>query len=85
MPTWSSSSAPGCSDFTTASKTAFAADNVRFVAINVAELDAHKHAALPLIGDARVTLEELRTALGSWSVAPKYDVGDRVAQGRMGT
>jgi 3D-(3,5/4)-trihydroxycyclohexane-1,2-dione acylhydrolase (decyclizing) len=45
---------------------------VRFVAINVAELDAHKHAALPLIGDARVTLEELGAALGSWSVAPKY-------------
>ena len=60
------------SDFTTASKTAFAAANVRFVAINVAELDAHKHAALPLIGDARVTLEELRAALGSWSVEPKY-------------
>ena len=60
------------SDFTTASKTAFAAANVRFVAINVAELDAHKHAALPLIGDARVTLEELQAALGSWSVAPKY-------------
>jgi 3D-(3,5/4)-trihydroxycyclohexane-1,2-dione acylhydrolase (decyclizing) len=60
------------SDFTTASKTAFAAANVRFVAINVAELDAHKHAALPLIGDARVTLEELGAALGSWSVAPKY-------------
>ena len=42
------------SDFTTASKTAFAAADVRFVNINVAELDAHKHAALPLIGDARV-------------------------------
>ena len=60
------------SDFTTASKTAFAAANVRFIAINVAELDAYKHAALPLIGDARVTLEELRAALGSWSVPPKY-------------
>jgi 3D-(3,5/4)-trihydroxycyclohexane-1,2-dione acylhydrolase (decyclizing) len=60
------------SDFTTASKTAFAAANVRFIAINVAELDAYKHAALPLIGDARITLEELRAALGSWSVAPKY-------------
>ncbi|MGB2715474.1 MAG: 3D-(3,5/4)-trihydroxycyclohexane-1,2-dione acylhydrolase (decyclizing) [Vicinamibacterales bacterium] len=60
------------SDFTTASKTAFAASNVRFININVAELDAYKHAALALIGDARGTLEELRTALGSWSVPAKY-------------
>ena len=60
------------SDFTTASKTAFAADPVRFVSINVAELDAYKHAALPLVGDARVTLEELRGALGSWRVDAAY-------------
>jgi 3D-(3,5/4)-trihydroxycyclohexane-1,2-dione acylhydrolase (decyclizing) len=60
------------SDFTTASKTAFAATNVRFININVAELDAYKHAALPLIGDARVSLEELRTGLGSWQVPPNY-------------
>jgi 3D-(3,5/4)-trihydroxycyclohexane-1,2-dione acylhydrolase (decyclizing) len=60
------------SDFTTASKTAFAAPNVRFININVAELDAHKHAALPLIGDALVSLEELRTALGSWRVSASH-------------
>jgi 3D-(3,5/4)-trihydroxycyclohexane-1,2-dione acylhydrolase (decyclizing) len=60
------------SDFTTASKTAFAAGTVRFININVAELDAYKHAALPLIGDARVTLEELRAAVGAWQIAPKY-------------
>ena len=60
------------SDFTTASKTAFAAEQVRFITINVAELDACKHAALPLVGDARAGLEELGTALGSWSVTPKY-------------
>ena len=51
------------SDFTTASKTAFQHDDVRFVNINVAELDAYKHAALPLTGDARITLEELAEAL----------------------
>ena len=60
------------SDFTTASKTAFAAEGVRFININVAELDAWKHAALPLIGDARVTLEELAAALGSWRVPASY-------------
>ena len=50
------------SDFTTASKTAFQNPNVRFININVAEFDAFKHAALPLVADARVTLEELATA-----------------------
>lgn len=47
------------SDFTTASKTAFQNPDVRFVAININDLDAHKHAALPLTADARVTLQEL--------------------------
>jgi 3D-(3,5/4)-trihydroxycyclohexane-1,2-dione acylhydrolase (decyclizing) len=60
------------SDFTTASKTAFAFPTVRFISINVTELDACKHAALPLIGDARVTLEELHGGLGGFQVAPKY-------------
>ncbi len=47
------------SDFTTASKTLFQHPEVRFININVAEFDAHKHAALALVGDARVALEEL--------------------------
>ena len=51
------------SDFTTMSKTGFADPDVRFVSINTNEMDAHKHAALPLVGDARVTLEELGAAL----------------------
>lgn len=50
-------------DFTTASKTAFQDPDVRFVVLNVAELDAHKHGALPLLGDARAGLEELAAAL----------------------
>lgn len=60
------------SDFTTASKTAFQNPGVRFININVAELDAHKHAALPLIGDARVTLDELRDALSDYRVGDDY-------------
>jgi 3D-(3,5/4)-trihydroxycyclohexane-1,2-dione acylhydrolase (decyclizing) len=51
------------SDFTTASWTAWRDPNVRFIALNVAELDAAKAAALPLIGDARVGIEELAAAL----------------------
>jgi 3D-(3,5/4)-trihydroxycyclohexane-1,2-dione acylhydrolase (decyclizing) len=60
------------SDFTTASKTAFAAEGVRFVSINVAELDALKQGALALVGDARATLEELEEALAGWNVRDAY-------------
>ncbi len=59
-------------DFTTASKTAFQHPHVRFVNINVAEFDAYKHSALPLVGDARVTLEELLDALGDFQTPPAY-------------
>ncbi len=60
------------SDFTTASKTAFQNPDVRFISINVAEFDAYKHHALPLVGDARVTLEELTTLLEGYSVDEEY-------------
>ncbi len=60
------------SDFTTASKTAFQNPNVRFTAINVNEFDAHKHAALPLIADARATLEELSALVAGYHVGDEY-------------
>src|SRR6202035_104838 len=60
------------SDFTTASKTAFQNPAVRFLNINVAECDAYKHAGLPLTGDARVTIEELRSTVGHYSVDEGY-------------
>jgi 3D-(3,5/4)-trihydroxycyclohexane-1,2-dione acylhydrolase (decyclizing) len=60
------------SDFTSASKTAFQNPDVRFVNINVAEFDAYKHAALPLIADARVTLEELAKSLKDFRVKQSY-------------
>jgi len=60
------------SDFTTASKTAFQDPEVRFVNVNVAGFDAAKHHALPLVGDARATLEELSAALAGYSVEPSY-------------
>jgi len=59
-------------DFTTASKTAFQNADVRFININVAAMDAYKHAALPLIADARVTLEELADALEGYRVNGEY-------------
>lgn len=61
------------SDFTTASKTAFQNPDVRFINVNVAEFDAHKHCALPLQGDARVTLEELSAALAGYSTDAAYE------------
>ena len=60
------------SDFTSASKTAFQNPKVRFVNINVAEFDAYKHAALPLIADARATLEELVKSLKGHHVSRSY-------------
>lgn len=61
------------SDFTTASKTAFQHPEVRFINVNVAEFDAHKLHALPLVGDARATLEELTAALSGYHVAEAYE------------
>jgi 3D-(3,5/4)-trihydroxycyclohexane-1,2-dione acylhydrolase (decyclizing) len=60
------------SDFTTASRTAFQQPGVRFVNLNVAELDALKHSGIALVGDARATLEALVDALRGWSVTPEY-------------
>jgi 3D-(3,5/4)-trihydroxycyclohexane-1,2-dione acylhydrolase (decyclizing) len=60
------------SDFTTASKTAFQHPDVRFITINVAEIDAGKHAALPLVGDARAVLDELTACLSGYRVAASY-------------
>ena len=60
------------SDFTNASKTAFANENLRFININVAEFDAYKHNALPLVGDARVTLEELLPLLDGYRTDADY-------------
>ncbi|HKW99451.1 MAG TPA: 3D-(3,5/4)-trihydroxycyclohexane-1,2-dione acylhydrolase (decyclizing) [Bryobacteraceae bacterium] len=60
------------SDFTTASKTAFENPGVRFININVAEVDAFKHAGLPVVADARVILEELAQALGSYRVSENH-------------
>ncbi|HEU5061238.1 MAG TPA: 3D-(3,5/4)-trihydroxycyclohexane-1,2-dione acylhydrolase (decyclizing) [Kofleriaceae bacterium] len=56
------------SDFTTASKTAFQHPSVRFINVNVADVDAHKHAALPIRADARAAIEALAAALRGYQV-----------------
>ncbi len=60
------------SDFTTASKTAFRHPEVCFVNVNVLSFDAVKHAGLPLVGDARATLERLAELLAGHAVEDAY-------------
>ena len=59
-------------DFTTASKTAFQNPDVRFININVAEFDACKHAALPVVSDARAAIEELALSLDDYAIDESY-------------
>ena len=68
------------SDFTTASRTAFAADGVRFVNVNVAAVDGAKQAGTALVADARVALEALTAALAGWQVpAAHRELAGRLA------
>ena len=46
------------SDFTTASKTAFQNNDVKFININVTEFDSHKNSALPVVSDAKEALKD---------------------------
>lgn len=66
------------SDFTTASRTAFQNAAVIFVNINIAAVDAYKHGTqLPVVADARETLDALRDALTGVTVSASY--GERIA------
>ncbi len=60
------------SDFTTASRTAFANPDVRFVNVNVAGFDAGKHSGLTLVADAREALQALTEALAGYRVGQAY-------------
>ncbi|MCX5044807.1 3D-(3,5/4)-trihydroxycyclohexane-1,2-dione acylhydrolase (decyclizing) [Aldersonia sp. NBC_00410] len=62
------------SDFTTASHTAFANPDVRFVNINVAPFDAAKQSAVGVVADARAALAALGTALRDYHVDADYRV-----------
>ena len=59
-------------DFTTASKTAFQQRDVRFVSINVVEMDAFKQAAIPVVADARAAIEELQELLHGFVTTEAY-------------
>lgn len=59
-------------DFTTASNTLFKDPDVKFVNINVAEIDAYKESGIPLVGDAREVLSELAELLSGWSTREAF-------------
>jgi 3D-(3,5/4)-trihydroxycyclohexane-1,2-dione acylhydrolase (decyclizing) len=59
-------------DFTTASRTAFAEPGVRFVNVNVASFDAAKLSGVAVVADARAALEALAHALAGWSAPPAH-------------
>ena len=63
-------------DFTTGSWALFANPSRRILQLNVAAYDAAKHAALPLVCDARAGLAALGRGLGEWR-APDLDAGLR--------
>ncbi len=60
------------SDFTTASRTAFTSPAARFVNCNITPSDAAKQSGLPVVGDARATLEQLTEAMQGWRVETAY-------------
>ncbi|ULQ52425.1 3D-(3,5/4)-trihydroxycyclohexane-1,2-dione acylhydrolase (decyclizing) [Flavihumibacter fluvii] len=59
-------------DFTSISEAAFQNKSVQFVNINVAEFDAFKNSAIPVVGDAKEVLKELITLLKDYKVPVGY-------------
>lgn len=53
-------------DFTTGSWAVFKHPEVRFVSVNTARWDAHKQMAIPVVGDAKVSIEALDARLGDY-------------------
>jgi 3D-(3,5/4)-trihydroxycyclohexane-1,2-dione acylhydrolase (decyclizing) len=60
------------SDFTTASMTAFQNPAVQLVNVNMAEFDAYKLSAIPLVADARIALLELAAGVEGYRVAADH-------------
>jgi len=59
-------------DFTTGSWSVFGNESMQLIAINAASFDAHKHQALSVVGDAKVGLEDISSALGNWAGSPAW-------------
>ena len=59
-------------DFTTGSWANFENPNFSLVSVNVSRFDASKHLAQSVIGDAKVSLQELSNALGDWKASDEW-------------
>ena len=59
-------------DFTTGSWSNFENPKFSLVSINVSRFDANKHLAESVIGDAKVSLNELSLALGNWKANDEW-------------
>jgi 3D-(3,5/4)-trihydroxycyclohexane-1,2-dione acylhydrolase (decyclizing) len=72
-------------DFTTGSRALFAREGRQLVQVNAQPFDAHKHNAVPVVGDAMEVIEELRAALGGWRAPASWTarVGPAVAAWNM--
>ncbi|WP_219834537.1 3D-(3,5/4)-trihydroxycyclohexane-1,2-dione acylhydrolase (decyclizing) [Paenibacillus sp. R14(2021)] len=68
------------SDFTTASKTAFANPNAELLSINVAALDVHKLDGTPLLADAKLALEGLSEQLALLDYRTGHDGAELAAR-----
>lgn len=64
-------------DFTTGSRSLFAAEGRKLVQVNAASYDAAKHAAAPVVGDARRVIELLRPAIGKLAIDPEWQDSNR--------
>jgi 3D-(3,5/4)-trihydroxycyclohexane-1,2-dione acylhydrolase (decyclizing) len=58
-------------DFTTGSWTAFSPD-AKFIAINAARFDAHKHQAIAVVGDALESITELEEVIGDYTASAEW-------------
>ncbi len=59
-------------DFTTGSWSNFENKDFSLVSINVSRFDASKHFAQSVIGDAKVSLNEISNALGNWKASNNW-------------
>src|SRR5262245_5366939 len=60
------------SDFTTASKTLFQADDVRFIGVQIDPFDASKLGGFAVIGDARTVLADFTMALAGSRISDEF-------------
>jgi len=59
-------------DFTTESRTLFNDPHKTLIQINVTTFDVIKHNAVPLVGDAKITLQQLTQELGEYSTSTQW-------------